>query len=105
MSREVGAMPPGLVADWKSLGALIEATNARQPVPCRSGHIVPVESWTSDDADHLEVAAEACGFCPVKAACGAYGIAHPKAVGIYGGLTESQRRAAARNITQSERKS
>lgn len=106
MTKEIGAMPPGLVADWRSLGALIDATHERQPVPFRSGSVLPASFWTSDDMAETELAAEECGRCPVKAACLAYGIEHAKSeIGVYGSLNQSQRRAAARKSTAPERKS
>ncbi|WP_369345400.1 WhiB family transcriptional regulator [Demequina oxidasica] len=92
-------MPPALVADWRSLNALIESTHERQPVPCRSGDVLPPSFWTSDDPAEATLAAEECARCPVKEPCQRYGIAHPKEVGIYGGLNEAQRRQVSRETS------
>ena|GEM_PF-2383118 len=91
MSGETQYIPSEVVADWRSITALIESTNERQPVPCRSGDIVPVGYWTSDDPVEAVLAAQACAHCPLKAACLAYGLEHPKEAGIYGGMGPKQR--------------
>lgn len=96
-------VPENLAHDWRGITALIEATAERQVVPCRNGRTVPIEFWTSNDTQEQKAAATACGQCPVLAQCTAYGVTHPKEVGIYGGLTERQRNETARANTKAEK--
>ncbi len=87
-------MPEALAHDWQQLSELIEATAERQDVPCRSGRIMPLSAWTDDDQGTQGLAAEACLHCPVIEACREYGVTHKKEAGVYGGLTEYQRKEA-----------
>lgn len=68
-------------------------------IPCRAVDLHTAGAWTSDEDDEQRVAAAACRSapCPVIEACKAYGITHPREVGAYGGLTETERRRTARN--------
>lgn len=91
-------MPEALAHDWRNLSELIDAMASRQGVPCRNGEGVPHEWWTSDSLAERNKAARECGKCPVIAQCAAYGVAHPKEVGVYAGMTETQREQAAKAI-------
>lgn len=84
--------------DHLGLMSLIEATARRQTVPCFNGRDVPREWWTSDSLAERNKAAKECGTCSVLKTCRSYGIDHPKEAGTYGGLVESQREQAAREI-------
>jgi len=93
------AMPPELVADWRSLSELIDRTHQRDPVPCKSGAVVSTSYWTSDNTAEAALAMQACGHCPIKAACYAYGIKHVTESGIYAGMGPKQRKAVAKLST------
>jgi len=43
MSKQIGAMPPGLVADWRSLSSLIEATELRHDVDRNTADIHAIQ--------------------------------------------------------------
>lgn len=63
-----------------------------------SGNVPPcVEhyygDWVADDAGDQAYTAQLCRWCPALLACRAYGLAHPSELGVYGGLTERERRA------------
>lgn len=51
--------------------------------------------WTSDDPTVQAVAAAICAGCPALDPCRAFGATHPTEAGVYGGLTEHDRRRAA----------
>lgn len=78
--------------------ALIELLDQHpaSAIPCQATDRYAAAAWTSDEIDEQLVAAAACGPCPVWRACGAYGLAHLDEAGVYGGMTETQRRSAAR---------
>lgn len=67
-------------------------------IPCRAVDLHVSAAWTSDEDDEQRVAAAACRSmpCPALAACRAYGLAWPRELGAYGGMTERERRKAAR---------
>lgn len=69
-------------------------------IPCRAVDLYVSAAWTSEEDDEQRVAAAACRSrpCPVIEVCKSYGIAYPREVGAYGGLTETERRRTARNI-------
>lgn len=91
-------MPDSLAHDWRNLSELIEATARRQVVPCFNGTELPRGHWTSESKAERVKAAKECETCAVLTQCRAYGIDHPKETGVYGGLIESQREQAAREI-------
>ncbi|EYR61997.1 MULTISPECIES: WhiB family transcriptional regulator [Actinomycetes] len=62
------------------------------PSPCRAVPIPERAVWTSDTPADQQLAARLCQTCPALAACGEYGTAYPKEAGVYGGLTETDRR-------------
>lgn len=47
--------------------------------------------WISDKYPELLAAAEACGHCPARAACGGYALHAEEPAGVWGGLTPKQR--------------
>ncbi len=98
MSGGLPSMAPGLAHDWRNLADLVDATARRQIVPCRNGQEIPHAFWTSDSLSERNRAAKACGPCAALASCAAYGLANPQESGVYGGLTESQRETAAKEI-------
>lgn len=55
-----------------------------QPAESHYGHI---------ERRHVERARAACASCPALSPCRAYALAHPGESGIWGGLTEADRRA------------
>ncbi|PFG19198.1 WhiB family transcriptional regulator [Serinibacter salmoneus] len=66
------------------------ARRARE-IPCV---ISPApEAWTAEEIPTQRVAAAACSPCPLKVACRAYGLAWPDEAGVYGGLTERERKS------------
>ena len=83
-------MPKQLAPDWASLQELLD----RYPfatIPCRVSQVP--ELWTSTEPHEQSAAAEACDGCPAIKQCRAYGLAHPNELGVYGGLTTTQRQA------------
>ncbi|SDR87801.1 WhiB family transcriptional regulator [Paraoerskovia marina] len=82
------------------LADLIDAIDATEGsgdrIPCRSGSVAATAIWTSDDADEQLEAASRCESCPVLAECRAYGLAHVREKGVWGGMTASQRKRANR---------
>lgn len=80
-------------ADREGSHAALLALAETAHIPCR-GH--GRDAWTSESPDLQQVAARACRTCPIFAECRTYGIAFPTEFGVYGGLTDKQRRNAAR---------
>ena len=95
MSTIPQVMPETLRHDWLNLSALITETAHRQVVPCFNGNTQQRAHWTSDSAAECTSAARECGACPVVIQCRQYGVDHPKETGVYGGLTEKERRESA----------
>ena len=65
--------------------------SAGRRVPCVFWSGVD-DCWTSDFPTQQSRAAALCGGCPALAACADYARRHPAERGVYGGLTERQRR-------------
>lgn len=73
----------------------------------RTGTLVPchdIDAFTATEREHTQnapqaLAARICPTCPVLDECRAYGIANPNEVGIYGGMTQTERRATASEAT------
>lgn len=84
-------IPVTLAPDFASLSALLD-TYPHTAVPCRVTS--EPELWTSSDAADQEEAAAQCRTCPALDQCRAYGLKHRKEQGVYGGLTEQQRKEA-----------
>ncbi|GII99705.1 transcription factor WhiB [Sediminihabitans luteus] len=82
------------------LAALVEHLDALEGagrrVPCRAGSVTSTAIWTSDDPVEQEVAAQRCAGCPALASCGAFGLAHPRELGVWGGRTAHARRRRPR---------
>jgi hypothetical protein len=49
-------------------------------------------AWTSDDHTEQATAARACQDCPALTACREYGRTFPRERGVYGGVTERDRK-------------
>ncbi|MES6118703.1 WhiB family transcriptional regulator, partial [Cutibacterium acnes] len=76
-----------------ALGVLLaDVAAARTGVPCRAPDADPAQ-WTSDDPPTARAAADACGPCPVLAACREYGVDHVRGRPgvVLGGLTDDER--------------
>jgi WhiB family redox-sensing transcriptional regulator len=54
------------------------------------------EAWFPEAGEHAELAKAICRTCPVQAPCLAYALDRPGLRGIWGGLSERERRAARR---------
>ena len=68
---------------WQRLG---------QTIPCRDGSPDVTSGWTSDDPGEQWAAARACRSCPALQTCREFGQRHRSEVGVYGGVTDYQRR-------------
>ena len=82
------------------------STAAQQIARLTAMRVYPWESWMDDGAcvgsdpdlwfpveqDQADEAVRVCRGCPVRAQCGAYAVDNRIRYGIWGGLTESQRR-------------
>jgi WhiB family redox-sensing transcriptional regulator len=78
------------VGTWAALGVCRDATAAFFP----------------ERGQRFDAAVALCNDCPVREPCRAYGLAHSSLKGIFGGLTEDERRrvrAEARRIGESIR--
>lgn len=93
------ATPEAMAHDWRALMDFIDADSKRQPIPCRMGGPAARSRFTGTDAEQTE-AARSCARCPAVGACKPYGLAHPKELGVYGGLTETERRQQARRTKE-----
>ncbi|WP_428094746.1 WhiB family transcriptional regulator [Demequina sp.] len=89
MTNRMPTLPNSLAHDWPQLVALVD--RYRDDTPCRTGHHAPCAWFTSDDEREQRAAAGSCAICPVLDACREFGLTHPKEVGVYGGLTTSER--------------
>lgn len=63
-----------------------------EPIPCRTGDLTATAAWIGDYVDEQRVAAAACSPCPVKAECRVFGLTWREELGVYGGLTQPERR-------------
>jgi len=71
------------------LDVLDAHTQAGRAIPCR---VWPLAGWTSEDVAEQALAARLCPACPAVEPCRTYGLAFPKEQGVYGALTEQERR-------------
>ena len=72
---------------------LLERREQRdEAIPCRTGGLTTTAAWISDQVDEQRVAAAACSPCPVKAKCRVFGLTWGNELGVYGGLTQPERR-------------
>ena len=74
------------------LNLIGDQLNRRRPVPCVTGPAIERAKWTSDDPADQTAAAARCLDCAVFAQCRQYAEAHPEPAGVWGGLTEADRR-------------
>lgn len=67
-------------------------------IPCRAFDVATAAAWTADEDDEQRVAAAACRStpCPALEVCRFFGLTYADELGVYGGLTHTQRRRAAR---------
>jgi WhiB family transcriptional regulator, redox-sensing transcriptional regulator len=54
------------------------------------------EAWFPGNGERAELAKRICAHCPALAPCRAYAIRRPELHGVWGGLSERERRAARR---------
>jgi WhiB family transcriptional regulator, redox-sensing transcriptional regulator len=54
------------------------------------------EAWFPEAGERAEVAKAICARCPVQAPCLAYALDRPELRGIWGGMSERERRAVRR---------
>jgi WhiB family redox-sensing transcriptional regulator len=85
-------MPPGAVAEWLTLSALLEELDDSD-VPCRAGD--PAAWWPNKkhlNSPTTHVAVTACRGCPARDACLTYALAAGEREGIWGGMLPDERR-------------
>lgn len=85
--REQLTIPPSAIGEWR---ALADALSERGPAPCEGG-ILPLDAWHATGEGEIDLARVACGLCPVRPECGAYALAAPERLGVWGGLTAAER--------------
>lgn len=70
-----------------------------EAIPCRAVALYVSAAWVAEDDAEQRTAAAACRSrpCPALTACKAYGTAWPLEEGAYGGMTQTERRRAARD--------
>ena len=54
------------------------------------------EAWFPEAGGSATLAKAICARCPVQAPCLAYALGHPELRGVWGGLSERERRAVRR---------
>ena len=64
-----------------------------------NGHMAPClrcpdAGWTAEDVEEQALAASLCLACPAVELCRTYGLAFPKEQGVYGAMTDHDRRPA-----------
>lgn len=57
---------------------------------------IPGDLWFPEKGDSAKAAKQVCAACPVRQACLDYAMRHDERFGIYGGLTERERKALRR---------
>lgn len=77
---------------WEDTPNLTEVPVPGDPTPCS----VEVELWFGS-AKEQDEASYACGTCWMRVDCREYGIEHPDEAGVWGGLSQRQRRFAYRS--------
>ena|SRR5579863_8258127 len=60
-------------------------------------------SATSASGDTVARAKAVCAACPVQSQCLSYALRHRQEQGIWGGMTEDERRLLSRRLARSER--
>ena len=71
------------------LDVLDAHTNAGRAIPCR---VWPLAGWTSEDVEEQALAAAMCRRCPAVEPCRTYGLAFKCEFGVYGAMTDHDRR-------------
>jgi len=61
-------------------------------------------SATAASRDTIARAKQVCASCPVQSQCLSYALRHRQEQGIWGGLTEDERRLLNRRLARNERK-
>ncbi|MGO2537228.1 MAG: WhiB family transcriptional regulator [Brachybacterium tyrofermentans] len=87
---QVPAVPSGGEGPWERLARLVQENP--EPVPCAG----PEAAFWYGEAAEQHVAADACLDCPLMVACDAYATAAGEWWGVWGGLTQRERRRAGR---------
>ena len=54
----------------------------------------PDAGWTSEDVEEQQLAASLCHRCPAVEPCRTYGLEFPHEFGVYGAMTDHDRRPA-----------
>jgi WhiB family redox-sensing transcriptional regulator len=87
-------IPPGALAEWLRLAAVLEEAGA---VPCRQSD---AEAWWPTrqqlDGPAVRMAVAACWRCPALDACLTYAVAAGEREGIWGATLPEQRREMSR---------
>ena len=52
----------------------------------------PDAGWTAEDVEEQQLAASLCHRCPAVELCRTYGLAFPHEFGVYGAMTDHERR-------------
>ena len=76
-------MNDGAERDWRGLG---ECSTGSNP-----------DIWFSTAGKNLREAKRLCGRCPVRKQCLAFALEESVAHGVWGGMSESERRSLPRN--------
>ncbi len=93
LHRVVRAVTDDAVRDAERAELLAMAADQldrRRPVPCVGA--TDRTGWTSDDVDAQRLAAAMCAPCSVIAMCRAFGQHWPHESGVYGAVTDDERR-------------
>jgi len=83
------------------LAELDRHTNAGRVIPCR---VWQLAGWTSEDVEEQQLAASLCHRCPALEPCRTYGLAFPLEHGVYGSMTDHERRPRLGSRPKTDRK-
>ena len=83
------------------LDVLDAHTNAGGAIPCR---VWPLAGWTAEDVEEQQLAASLCHRCPAVELCRTYGLAFPLEHGVYGSMTDHERRPRLGSRPKTDRK-
>jgi len=86
-----------------ALASQLDRTTARAELLAHLAHLAdngrmapclrwPDAGWTSEDVEEQQLAAALCPACPAVELCRTYGAAFPHEFGVYGGMTDHERR-------------
>ena len=97
MTRRESSASGNRAEDHRALMDLLDGHEERdESIPCRTGGLTTTAAWISDYVDEQRAAAAACSPCPVKAECRVFGLTWRDELGVYGGLTQPERRTNQR---------